>query len=84
MVDYLAFCEPLELEVLSELVSRRSIEEAERLDLVRIRDVGNAHVVRLAHPLFGEVIRDRAGVLAAQRIKRRLVRCCANHRTRAW
>ncbi len=25
------------------------------------------------HPLFGEVIRDRAGVLAAQRIKRRLV-----------
>ncbi|EGD26146.1 helix-turn-helix transcriptional regulator [Prescottella equi] len=73
VVDYLAFCEPLELEVLSELVSRRSIEEAERLDLVRIRDVGNAHVVRLAHPLFGEVIRDRAGVLAAQRIKRRLV-----------
>ncbi|QBJ98325.1 helix-turn-helix transcriptional regulator [Rhodococcus sp. ABRD24] len=73
VVDYLAFCEPLELEALSELVSRRSIEEAERMDLVRIRDVGNAHVVRLAHPLFGEVIRDRAGVLAAQRIKRRLV-----------
>ncbi|GAB2649599.1 LuxR C-terminal-related transcriptional regulator [Prescottella soli] len=73
VVDYLAFCEPLELEVLSELVSRRSIEEAERMDLVRVRDVGHSHVVRLAHPLFGEVIRDRAGVLASQRIKRRLV-----------
>ncbi|WFR71404.1 hypothetical protein P9209_20675 [Prescottella defluvii] len=54
-------------------MSRRSIEEAERMDLVRVRDVGHSHVVRLAHPLFGEVIRDRAGVLASQRIKRRLV-----------
>ncbi|MFD4402257.1 LuxR C-terminal-related transcriptional regulator [Nocardia sp. NPDC058499] len=64
VVDILAIEEPLTLSALEELTGRRAIEEAEERGLVtvQLRD-GQGLSVGLAHPLYGEVRRDRAGTL---------------------
>ncbi|NKY87904.1 helix-turn-helix transcriptional regulator [Nocardia veterana] len=75
VVDILAIEEPLTLSVLEELVGRRAIEQAEERGLVtaQLRD-GQGMSVRLAHPLYGEVRRDRTGTLHAIRLRGRVAR----------
>ena len=47
---------------------RSAIEALERAGLVDVTVDGRRSVIRLSHPLFGEIIRLRVGVLQARRI----------------
>jgi DNA-binding CsgD family transcriptional regulator len=74
VVDTLSQCEPLDVELLCDLVRRRDLESAEQMHLVRVERVGNERVAQLAHPLFGELRRVTAGELYLSKIRGRLAR----------
>ncbi len=72
VVDTLSQCEPLDLEVLCDLVGRRDVEVAERMHLVTVERSAGGLSVRLAHPLFGEIRRATAGEMYLSSIRGRL------------
>ena len=75
VVDLLATEEPLTLSALEELAGRRAIEQAEDRGLVTVQVMDEQGLcVRLAHPLYGEVRRDRTGTLQALRMRGRIAR----------
>lgn len=77
VVDTLSLCEPLEVEVLCDLVDRRDLEVAERMHLVTVERTGSTLMARLAHPLFGELRRATAGEMHLSRIRGRLAQSLA-------
>lgn len=74
VVDTLSQCEPLEVDVLCDLVSRRDLEMAEQMRLVTVERTGGALSARLAHPLFGEIRRATTGELHLSSIRGRLAK----------
>ncbi|MBF6128101.1 helix-turn-helix transcriptional regulator [Nocardia brasiliensis] len=72
VLELLTFCEPIDLDVLSELAGEEAVEAAETRGVIRV--VQNSHqlIVRYNHPLFGEVIRRRLGIASARRLRGRL------------
>jgi DNA-binding CsgD family transcriptional regulator len=59
--ELVAFGEPLDFRMLARAgVSAAEVEEAERVGLLSTEEAGTDIRVRLAHPLFGEVIRGQA------------------------
>lgn len=74
VVDILAQCEPLAVDVLRDLVRRHDLEIAEQLRLVTVERNNGRLMVRLAHPLFSELRRASAGELYLSRIRGRLAR----------
>lgn len=70
----LTFCEPLDLDTLSEIVGAEAVEEAESRGLIRVTEDHSSIDVRFNHPLFGEVIRRRLGMAAARRLRGEVVR----------
>ncbi len=61
VVDTLSQCEPLAVDVLSDLVRRPDLAVAESMGLVNVERTGGGLMARLAHPLFGELRRASAG-----------------------
>ena len=59
VVDLLAIGEPLEFPLLESIVGRQAAEDAESQGLVAIREMGRRWEVRLSHPLYAEVRRQR-------------------------
>ena len=72
LLDALSQCEPLDLEVLRELVPAEDLEAAEQAHLIRVERVGGRLLVRLSHPLFGELRRDAAGEMYLSRLRGQL------------
>jgi DNA-binding NarL/FixJ family response regulator len=72
-LQVLTFCEPLDLDTLSEIVGADAVEEAETRGLIRVTKEHCINV-RFKHPLFGEVIRRRLGMAASRRLSGELVR----------
>ncbi|WP_231639765.1 helix-turn-helix transcriptional regulator [Mycobacterium sp. Marseille-P9652] len=72
VVDTLSQCEPLDVDVLCDLVRRRDLADAEKLGLVSVERVGGGLLARLAHPLFGELRRAAAGEINLSAIRGRL------------
>lgn len=68
--ELLAFGEPLPGDLLVGLVDPRDLEDAEARGLATVTAAG----VRLAHPLYAEVLRARTTSLRAQRLRGELVR----------
>lgn len=80
VLELLAFQEPLSLEVLSTLSDPATVEAAESAGLIRVRQRDDTGLtVKLAHPLYGEVVRAGTGVLAARRLRGELARQIAAH-----
>jgi DNA-binding NarL/FixJ family response regulator len=73
-LQLLAFCEPLDLEVLTSMVGSDAVEQAEAQGLLRIVEEPHGLDVRFNHPLFGELIRRRLGLAGARRMRGELVR----------
>lgn len=69
VVDVLTIGEPLELPALQRITDLRSVEEAEVLGLIKLEQVGEKIEVRLVHPLYGEVRRNRAPVTRLRRLR---------------
>jgi hypothetical protein len=61
VVDTLSQCEPLEVDLLCDLVHRHDLELAEQMNLVTVERRGARLMARLAHPFFGELRRATAG-----------------------
>ena len=72
-LQLLTVCEPIDVDVLSELADEETVEEAEADGLVRLDRDGDRLTVRFAHPLLGEVIRRRVGVASTRRLRGQLV-----------
>lgn len=74
VVDTLSQCEPLAVDVLCDLTGRDDLEAAESMGLVNVERTARGLVVRLAHPLFGELRRASAGELYMSAIRGRLAK----------
>lgn len=68
VVDILAVGEPVDLGLLTRLTDPAAVEEADVRGLIAIED-GDRALVRLAHPLYGEVRRRRAAVTRLRRLR---------------
>ncbi|MEQ4721184.1 LuxR C-terminal-related transcriptional regulator [Nonomuraea sp. B19D2] len=72
VLELLAYGEPLGADLLAVLGSLDAVQHLEDRQLVTVQPDGQRLQVRLAHPLYGEVIRDGCGVLRARTMMRRL------------
>lgn len=70
VLDLVAVAEPLELETLTAMVDPEAIEDAERNELIAVSAV--PRVVRVRHPLYGEVRRAQTGLIRAARLRGRI------------
>lgn len=73
VVDMAAVGEPLDLGLLSTLVDPAAIDAAERRGLITVEATRQQPTVRIGHPLYGEVRRDRIGALRLRRLRGRIV-----------
>lgn len=67
-VDLLSVADPLTLRMLVDIVGHEAVEHAEKRGLI-IVDGRDEPVVRLAHPLYAEVRRLRAGHIRLRRLR---------------
>lgn len=71
-LELVAFGEPIGVDVADELAGERALESLERKGLV-VTEVDDRRVqARLAHPLHGDVLRDRTPPLRARSVRRSL------------
>jgi DNA-binding CsgD family transcriptional regulator/tetratricopeptide (TPR) repeat protein len=71
-LEVLAVGEPVPVDCLPELFPLSVVARLERRGLVRAGNEAGGVLVRLAHPLFGEVVRADAPTLRSNEIRRRL------------
>lgn len=71
-LELVAFGEPLDLDAIDRLGATAAVERLERKAIVAIREDGEVAEVRLAHPLHGEVLRERTPVIRSRRARRSL------------
>jgi DNA-binding CsgD family transcriptional regulator len=75
VVDALAVGEPLPLRLLQRIADAAAVEEADLRGLTTLESresVGEGVEVRLAHPLYGEVRRERAAQTRLRRLRGRV------------
>ncbi|WP_187776470.1 helix-turn-helix transcriptional regulator [Antrihabitans cavernicola] len=80
VVEHLAFGGSLEAEVVTSLHDHEAVEAAERAGLTQVSTEKDRLTVALTHPIYGEVVRARTGVLKARRIRGELVGALATGR----
>ncbi len=76
-LEVLAFGEPLEVELLQAVQNQVDLDALERRGLVRIEQDGRRLNARLAHPLYGEVLRARLSPLRSRASARALAKALA-------
>ena len=69
VIDVLAVGEPIELASLRTITDPAAIEEADMRGLITVEPVDGGMEVRVAHPLYGEVRRNRAAPLRLRRLR---------------
>ena len=68
VVELVAFGEPVGLSLLLRAADPADVEAAEERGLVKVAEDGSRRQVRLAHPLYGEVIRRQCPVTRSRRL----------------
>ncbi|KWX67035.1 AAA family ATPase [Mycobacterium sp. NAZ190054] len=69
VIDLLAVGEPLELAVLQRITDPGAVEEADVLGLISVDQTGPLTEVRVAHPLYAEVRRNRTAPTRLRRLR---------------
>ncbi|GCB00947.1 helix-turn-helix transcriptional regulator [Mycolicibacterium sp. NCC-Tsukiji] len=69
VIDVLAVGEPLEYRLLARITDPAAIEDAETRSLITLDNSIGTAKVRLAHPLYGEVRRERAPAIRLRRLR---------------
>jgi DNA-binding CsgD family transcriptional regulator len=69
VIDALAVGEPIELGSLTRITDPIAIEQADLRGLIALDQVGGRVEARLAHPLYGEVRRNRAAAMRLRRLR---------------
>jgi DNA-binding CsgD family transcriptional regulator len=72
VIDALAVGEPIELAALTRITSASAVEEADMRGLITLDEVDAQVEVRVAHPLYGEVRRNRAAATRLRRLRGRV------------
>lgn len=72
VVDVLAVGEPVELSSLTRITNEAAVEEAELRSLITLETVGRRTQVRLAHPLYAEVRRQRGAPARLRHLRGRV------------
>jgi DNA-binding CsgD family transcriptional regulator len=72
VIDALAVGEPLELASLIRITDSDAVEQADLRGLIALDQVGDRTEVRLAHPLYGQVRRNRAAAMRLRRLRGRV------------
>ncbi|HXO80712.1 MAG TPA: LuxR C-terminal-related transcriptional regulator [Mycobacterium sp.] len=69
VIDALAVGEPIELGSLTRITDPGAVEQADLRGLIAFDQVGDRVEARLAHPLYGEVRRNRAAATRLRRLR---------------
>jgi DNA-binding CsgD family transcriptional regulator len=69
VIDALAVGEPIELGSLTRITDPGAVEQADLRGLIALDQVGDRVEARLAHPLYGEVRRNRAAATRLRRLR---------------
>lgn len=69
VIDTLAVGEPIDIRLLAQITDPAAIENAESRTLITLDKSDGAAKVRLAHPLYGEVRRERAPAIRLRRLR---------------
>jgi DNA-binding CsgD family transcriptional regulator len=69
VLDLLAVGEPIDLAALRRITDSDAIEDADGRGLITLERLGGRVVVRIAHPLYGEVRRRRAPATRLRRLR---------------
>jgi DNA-binding CsgD family transcriptional regulator len=69
VIDVLAVGEPIELRSLARITDPAAVEEADVRGLITLEQVDGAMEVRIAHPLYGEVRKERAPRTRLRRLR---------------
>jgi DNA-binding CsgD family transcriptional regulator len=69
VIDALAVGEPIELGSLTRIADPAAVEEADIRGLITLETVDGRVEVRVAHPLYGEVRRERAAPVRLRRLR---------------
>jgi DNA-binding CsgD family transcriptional regulator len=69
VIDALAVGEPIDLASLVRITDRAAVEDADTRGLITLDRVDDRVEVRLAHPLYGEVRRERAPATRLRRVR---------------
>ncbi|NMH95723.1 LuxR C-terminal-related transcriptional regulator [Pseudonocardia acidicola] len=77
VLELLAIGEPLGVPLLEKVVGPVEVEDAVARGLVTVDTTGPRWEARLAHPLYGEVLRARSGPMRARRLRGILVEAMA-------
>ena len=80
VLDVLAVADQLESAVLADLTGAGAVDAAEAAGLISI-DTDGVQVARLAHPLFGEIRRARAGTMRLRHLRGRVAAALAKRDT---
>lgn len=68
LLELVAVGEAVGLELLVRLSDEQTLEEAERGGMIAVRTEGRRATTSLAHPLYGEVLRQQMGVIRRRRL----------------
>ena len=71
-LELLALGEPLGLGLLTRSIPLDVVERLERAGIVRLTPDGRRQNVVLAHPLYGEVVREQMGAITTAQVSRQL------------
>lgn len=69
VIDLLAVGEPIDLATLTRLTDADAIEQAETRGLITLTPAGGGIEARVAHPLYGEIRRNRAARTRLRRLR---------------
>ncbi|MBN1173953.1 MAG: LuxR family transcriptional regulator [Micromonosporaceae bacterium] len=69
VLELIAFGEPIGLALLTRAADPEAVEMAEERGLLRVVRDGRRTIVRLAQPLYGEVVRQRCPLTRIRRLK---------------
>jgi DNA-binding CsgD family transcriptional regulator len=81
-LELVAISEPIGLDLLEELVDPVLLEDLEARGLLRVETDQRRHPVRLAHPVYGEILRSSIGRLRLRRLSRTVVEAVQRHGAR--
>ena len=69
VVDTLSQYEPIDVDVLADLVGREHLATAEQMRLITVERSTGTLMARLAHPLYGELRRATAGEMYLSKVR---------------
>jgi hypothetical protein len=74
VVDTLSQYEPIDVDLLADVVGREHLATAEQMHLITVERTAGTLTARLAHPLYGELRRATAGEMYLSKVRGDLAR----------